>query len=117
MGDIVRRVESALNKHQTFLEVLKGCKSEGEHLIVCIGVDVCDLICLLEADIGIVISPSPSLKSLGHPFGVKFVPLFPRLVKKQKELAEGCSHNWKPVSGILYTVSCWAEIEAFILGL
>ncbi|GMN50429.1 hypothetical protein TIFTF001_019578 [Ficus carica] len=116
-GDIVRRVESALDKHQTFLEVLKGCKSEGEHLIVCIGGDVGDLICLLEADIGIVISPSPSLKRLGHRFGVKFVPLFPGLVKKQKELAEGCSHNWKPLSGIFYTVSCWAEIEAFILGL
>ena len=76
-----------------------------------------DLLCLLKADIGIVISPSANLKRLGGLFGVSFVPLFSGLVKKQREVIEGgpgCP--WKGLSGTLYTVSSWAEIHAFILG-
>lgn len=76
-----------------------------------------DLLCLLKADIGVVISPSANLKRLGGLFGFSFVPLFSGLVKKQRELIEdGCS-CWKGLSGsTLYTVSSWAEIQSFILG-
>jgi len=75
-----------------------------------------DLLCLLEADIGIVIGSSSSLRRVGNQFGVSFVPLFPGLVKKQKEYVEGRFSSWKGLSGTLYTVSSWAEIHAFIFG-
>lgn len=75
-----------------------------------------DLLCLLEADVGIVLGSSSSLRKVGSHFGVSFVPLFPGLVKKQKEYIEGTSSSWKGLSGILYTVDSWAEIHAFILG-
>ncbi|EXB46025.1 hypothetical protein L484_015886 [Morus notabilis] len=116
-GEIIKKVESLLEKLQSFKEVLRDRKREGEHLTVCIGRDVGDLLCLLEADIGIVINSSPRLMKLGLQFGVKFGRLFPTLVKMQKELAKDSSSNWKPSPGILYTVSSWAEIEAFIFGL
>ncbi|EXB46017.1 hypothetical protein L484_015877 [Morus notabilis] len=55
-----------------------------------------------------------NLLELADSFGLKFKPLFPDLVRRQKELAAGFYHNWKPHTGILYSVSCRAEIEAFI---
>lgn len=115
-GEIIKKLESPIEKLQAFNDILKDSSREVENLTVYIGGSVGDLLGLLEADIGIVIGSSSSLRKLGDQFGVKFVPLFSGLVRKQKELAEGKSFNWKPLSGILYTVSCWAEIEAFILG-
>ncbi|KAM1153108.1 hypothetical protein ACFX14_035537 [Malus domestica] len=115
-GEIVKKMESPMEKLQAFNDILIDRKSEGKHLTVYIGGSVGDLLCLLEADIGIVIGSSSSLRRLGDHFGVSFVPLFSGLVKRQRELAEDCSSNWKPMSGILYTVSSWAEIQAFILG-
>ncbi|XP_024018413.1 bifunctional TH2 protein, mitochondrial [Morus notabilis] len=116
-GDVVRMVETSFDKVSCFFEVLKRHKTETEHLTVCIGGDVCDLLCLLAADIGIVICPTQYLEILANHFGIKFVPLFTELVKRQKELNKGNYQKWKPYSGNFYTVSCWAEIEAFILGL
>jgi len=85
-------------------------------LTVYIGDSVGDLLCLLEADVGIVLGSSSSLRRIGSHFGVSFIPLFPGVVKKQKECVEGSSSSWKGLSGILYTVSSWAEIHDFILG-
>ncbi|KAF5726989.1 aminopyrimidine aminohydrolase mitochondrial isoform X2 [Tripterygium wilfordii] len=115
-GEIIKKVESPLEKLQVFKDVLKDRGNSEQHLTIYIGGSVGDLLCLLEADIGIVIGPSPSLMSLGRQFGVSFVPLFPGLVKKQRELVGSGSPNWKPLSGVLYTVSTWSEIHAFILG-
>ncbi|KAF8388300.1 hypothetical protein HHK36_026966 [Tetracentron sinense] len=115
-GEIVRKVESPIDKVQAFKGILKNCSNDGKHLTVYIGDSVGDLLCLLEADVGIVIGSSSSLRRVGSQFGVSFTPLFPGLVKKQKEFVEGESSNWKGLSGILYTVSSWAEIHAFILG-
>ncbi|XP_041005515.1 bifunctional TH2 protein, mitochondrial-like isoform X1 [Juglans microcarpa x Juglans regia] len=115
-GDIVMKVESPMEKLQDFNDILNECNSEGKHLTVYIGGSVGDLLCLLQADIGIVIGSSSSLRRLGDHFGVSFVPLFSGLVKKQRELVKDGSCNWKGLSGILYTVSSWAEIHAFILG-
>ncbi|EXB46020.1 hypothetical protein L484_015881 [Morus notabilis] len=117
MGDITRIVETSSNKFKTFHAVIKGCKTEIGHLTVYIGGDVADLLCLLAADIGIVICPSLNLWRLADRFGLKFVALFDELVRRKNEPAAGYHNNWKPYSGVLYTVSCWAEIEAFILGL
>ncbi|XP_050381073.1 bifunctional TH2 protein, mitochondrial-like isoform X2 [Argentina anserina] len=115
-GNIVKKVESPIDKVQAFRDILKGCPSDRENLTIYIGDSVGDLLCLLEADIGIVIGSSSSLQRIGTQFGVSFVPLFPGLVKKQKQCVEGRSSNWKGLTGTLYTASSWAEIHAFILG-
>ncbi|XP_059660171.1 bifunctional TH2 protein, mitochondrial-like isoform X2 [Cornus florida] len=116
-GGIITKMESPLEKLQAFNDILKGGSKEGENLTIYIGGSVGDLLCLLEADVGIVIGPSSSnLRRLGNQFGISFVPLFSGLVKKQRELSEGGPSNWKGLSGILYTVSSWAEIHAFVFG-
>lgn len=76
-----------------------------------------DLLCLLEADVGIVIGSSASLRRVGSHFGVSFVPLFPSLVAKQRQVTDESMPGWKGLSGVLYTVTSWAEINSFILGL
>ncbi|XP_050208203.1 bifunctional TH2 protein, mitochondrial-like [Mercurialis annua] len=117
-GDIKMIVECPTEKLQTFSSVLaKQSKNARQHLTIYIGGSLGDLLCLLKADIGIVIGSSPSLRRLGIQFGISFVPLFSGVVKKQKELVEGTSHPWNRVPGVLYTVSSWSEIHAFILGL
>lgn len=115
-GQIVKKVESPIDKVQAFRDILKSCQSDGKNLTIYIGDSVGDLLCLLEADIGIVIGSSSSLRRVGTQFGVSFVPLFPGLVKKQKEYVEGRSSNWKGLTGVLYTACSWAEIHASILG-
>ncbi|KAF9661103.1 hypothetical protein SADUNF_Sadunf19G0032900 [Salix dunnii] len=114
-GEIVNKVESPMDKAQAFNDILKNYSDDRKNLTVYIGDSVGDLLCLLQADIGIVVGSSASLRSVGSQFGVSFVPLFPGLVRKQKE-SDGESPNWKGLSGILYTVSSWSEIHAFILG-
>lgn len=115
-GEIVRKVETPIDKVQVFGDILKNCNSDKKKLSMYIGDSVGDLLCLLQADVGIVLGSSSSLRRVGTHFGVSFVPLFPGLVNKQKECAEGGPSNWKGLSGTLYTVSTWAEIHAFILG-
>lgn len=115
-GEIVMNVESPIDKVRAFKDVLKNYSSNSKQLSVFIGDSLRDLLCLLEADVGVVIGSSSSLRRVGDQFGVSFVPLFSGLVKKQRELVEGNSSNWKGLSGVLYTVSSWAEIHAFILG-
>ncbi|XP_057965127.1 bifunctional TH2 protein, mitochondrial-like isoform X2 [Malania oleifera] len=115
-GKILGEVESPLEKLQAFNNILKDCDNDGNNVSIYIGGSVGDLLCLLEADVGIVIGSSPSLQKLGEQFGVSFIPLFPGLVKKQRDLTEAGSSNRKGLSGVLYTVSGWAEIHAFILG-
>ena len=117
-GEIVKKVESPIDKVQAFNDILKKCSNNKKKLTVYIGDSVGDLLCLLEADIGIVFGSISSLRRLGRRFGVTFVPLFPGLVNKQKECTEGSSSIWKGkgLTGTLYTVSNWAEIHAFILG-
>ncbi|XP_031268863.1 bifunctional TH2 protein, mitochondrial-like [Pistacia vera] len=115
-GDIVKNLESPLEKRQIFNDIVKDRSNNEQNLTVYIGGSPADLLCLLEADIGIVFGSSSSLRRLGEQFGVSFVPLFSGLVEKQKELTNGGSFTWKRMSGTLYTVSSWAEIQAFILG-
>ncbi|XP_043703806.1 bifunctional TH2 protein, mitochondrial-like [Telopea speciosissima] len=114
-GEIIKKVESPLEKVEVFKEILKNCENGSTRLSIYIGDALGDILCLLEADIGIIIGSSPSLRTVGREYGVKFVPLLSGLVKKQKEF-DGSSCIWKGLSGILYTVSSWAEIHALILG-
>lgn len=115
-GEFVKKVESPIDKVKAFNDILKNSRNEKKNFTVYIGDSVGDLLCLLEADIGIVFGSSLSLRRLGKRFGVSFVPLFPGVVKKQKECTEGSSSVWKGLTGTLFTVSSWAEIHAFILG-
>ncbi|KAL5562014.1 hypothetical protein UlMin_031761 [Ulmus minor] len=124
-GRIIKKIESATDRLKAMKVILNSIQLRDkriDHLKVYIGGTVSELLCLLEADIGIVIDPKQSLRSFGNRFGVSFVPLFPALVRKQKQPpwgAVGSSSSFpfrKPLSGILYTVSSWSEIHAFILG-
>lgn len=114
-GEIVRNMQSPIDKVQAFRNILKDCRDK-RNVRVYIGDSVGDILCLLEADIGIIIGNSSSLRRIGAHFGVSFVPLFSGLVMKQKECREGNPSQWNSRSGILYTVSSWAEIHAFVLG-
>ncbi|KAI3796898.1 hypothetical protein L1987_39585 [Smallanthus sonchifolius] len=116
-GEIIKKVETPTDKLQAFSDILKSSdQSDKTNLTVYIGDSVGDLLCLLEADIGIVIGSSSSLRRIASHFGVSFVPLFPALIKKQKEHVEGSDFSWKALSGVLYTVSSWAEVHSFIIG-
>lgn len=115
-GEIIRKVESPIDKVLALKDILKTSSEDCKHLSVYIGDSVGDLLCLLEADVGIVIGSSSSLRRVGSQFGVSFIPLFSALVKKQREFVEGDDSNWKGLTGTLYTVSSWAEIHAFIFG-
>lgn len=116
-GEIFKKVESPIDKIQAFTNIVENSCKDQKILTLYIGDSVGDLLCLLEADVGIVIGSSSSLRTVGSHFGVSFVPLFPGLIEKQKQFTEESSSTWKGLSGVLYTVSSWAEIHAFILGL
>ncbi|KAI6698061.1 hypothetical protein NL676_018180 [Syzygium grande] len=116
-GEMVRKVESPIEKLQIYNRIMKDHADKRNKLTVYVGDCVGDILCLLEADIGIVIGSSESLRRVGSRFGVTFVPLFAATVRKQKEVTDGGSPNWKGArSGVVYTVSCWGEIHAFLLG-
>lgn len=115
-GEIVRKMESPLDKLQAFRTILDQSTDAPPHMSVYIGDSVGDLLCLLEADIGIVVGSSQSLRRVAKQFGISFVPLFDGLVHKQRELKSDGSLTWNTKSGILYTVSGWPEIHTFILG-
>ncbi|KAK1406515.1 hypothetical protein QVD17_41902 [Tagetes erecta] len=117
-GEIIKKVETPIDKLQALTDILKNSdQADKTNLTVYIGDSVGDLLCLLEADIGIVIGSSSSLRRIATHFGVSFVPLFPALIKKQKEHVEGSAFSWKGLSGVLYTVSSWAEVHSFIIGI
>lgn len=64
-GDIVKKVESPIDKVQAFRNILENCNDDKKKLTVYIGDSVGDLLCLLEADVGIVIGSSSSLRTIG----------------------------------------------------
>ncbi|XP_019193164.1 PREDICTED: probable aminopyrimidine aminohydrolase, mitochondrial [Ipomoea nil] len=119
-GEIMKKMQSPIDKVEAFDKIILESSGEGNDkkkaVSVYIGDAVGDLLCLLKADVGIVVAPSPSLISVARHFGVKFVPLFTGVVKKQMDCVEGSSSTWKGLSGILYKASSWAEIHAFVIG-
>ncbi|KAJ4850994.1 hypothetical protein Tsubulata_026800 [Turnera subulata] len=99
------------------VEVLEAIvKRQSKKLSVYVGKSVEDLLCLLKADIGIVIGQSSSLKRVGTQLGVTFKSLISGSIIIQKDIVKGGRPNWTGSSGTLYTVSSWNEIDAFILG-
>lgn len=83
-GEIVRRMETPLDKVRAF-QTIRAQSSGRKQFSVYVGDTVADLLCLLEADVGIVLGSSPSLRRVGQRCGVYFVPLFKGLVSKQRE--------------------------------
>ncbi|KAK8957855.1 hypothetical protein KSP39_PZI000577 [Platanthera zijinensis] len=118
-GVIVKRMESSLEKVQVFKGILTQNCEDTEFFSVYIGGGtVGDLLCLLEANVGIVIGSSEVLRKVGKRFGISFLPLSHGLVEEQREAElHGSSSAWKARTGVLYTVSGWSEIHAFILGM
>ncbi|KAI3971239.1 hypothetical protein MKW92_026842 [Papaver armeniacum] len=120
-GEVTRQAHQSVTAKLKYFEDMEQ-ENEDEHgldaLTVFIGTSVGDLLCLLEADIGIVIGSNRRLIEVGNHFGVRFVPLYAGVVEKQKKHSNsGNSTVWTGgLSGILYTVSSWTEIHAFILG-
>ncbi|KAG8390679.1 hypothetical protein BUALT_Bualt01G0108700 [Buddleja alternifolia] len=106
-GGIIRKIESPIDKVIVLSNILESYSRDRKNVTVYIGDTVGDLLCLLQADIGIVIGCSSSLRRLGVHFGVSFVPLFPAVIERQRS---------NKSASVLYTVSSWAEIHAFILG-
>jgi hypothetical protein len=115
-GQINRKIESPLDKVEKFKSIKSDLDSTTSSLSVYIGDSVGDLLCLLEADIGIVVGSSSTLRRIGKQFGVSFVPLLPGLVEKQRRLGKLEASVFKARSGVLHTVSSWSEVQAFILG-
>ncbi|KAI3934720.1 hypothetical protein MKW92_022420 [Papaver armeniacum] len=120
-GEVTRQAHQSVTAKLKYFEDMEQ-ENEDEHgldaLTVFIGTSVGDLLCLLEADIGIVIGSNRRLIEVGNHFGVRFVPLYAGVVEKQKKHSNsGNSTVWTGgLSGILYTVSSWTEIHAFIMG-
>ncbi|CAK9190324.1 unnamed protein product [Sphagnum troendelagicum] len=123
-GDIMRSVETALDKEQFFDQILRGLstKSEsttprlvGDSRAVYIGDSVTDLPCLLRADIGIVIGKSATLDRVADAFAIRRQPLYAGVLQAERDQCDRSS-GWRKGSGVLYTVSSWHEIEAFLLG-
>ncbi|KAG8368477.1 hypothetical protein BUALT_Bualt15G0049500 [Buddleja alternifolia] len=112
-GEIIWKVVSPIDKVEAFSSIL----NDQQNVTLYIGATVGDLLCLLQAQIGIVIGSSSSLRRLGSHFGVSFAPLFPSVIEEQhwifheKSLLED-----RKGRKFLYTVSSWAEIHAFLLG-
>ncbi|XP_074576710.1 bifunctional TH2 protein, mitochondrial-like [Curcuma longa] len=115
-GEIITTMESPTDKVNKFRSILSKLGNEKKQLSIYIGDSVGDLLCLLEADVGIVIGSSSSLRRVGEKFGVSFTPLYPAVIKKQMEVVGNDSNPWNGLSGVLYTASSWTEVHAFILG-
>lgn len=115
-GHINRKIESPLDKVEKFKIIKSDLDSITPSLSVYIGDSVGDLLCLLEADVGIVVGSSTTLRRVGKQFGVSFVPLLPGLVEKQRRLWKQEASIFKARSGVLHTVSSWSEVHDIILG-
>ncbi|KAJ4850995.1 hypothetical protein Tsubulata_026802 [Turnera subulata] len=113
-GEIIGKVVSPQDKVDTFDEILKTTNGDNDTktLAVYVGESVEDLLCLLKANIGIVIGSSSSLKRVATQLGVTFKPLFAASIDKQVDNIG----SWTGLTGTLYTVSSWSEINTFVLG-
>ncbi|RZC58945.1 hypothetical protein C5167_006250 [Papaver somniferum] len=120
-GEVTRQAHQSVTAKLKYFEDMVQ-EHASEHGVgartVYIGDSVSDLLCLLTADIGIVIGSNKSLMKAGKHFGITFTPLFAGVVKEQRKRFEtGNPIVWKGgLSGTLYTVASWIEIHAFILG-
>ncbi|KAL5537854.1 hypothetical protein UlMin_045239 [Ulmus minor] len=124
-GYLKKKVETAIEKLKVFKEIIENQRKSSEEgnkvqVTVYIGGSRSDILCLLEADIGIVmLGLDYSITDAGDHFGVISVPLFSAIVWKQKQKQvnniDAGVVDWKSRlgkgKGIVYTVSSWTEIR------
>ncbi|KAG6553729.1 hypothetical protein Mapa_004644 [Marchantia paleacea] len=123
-GNIDRRIESAVDKEKVLEKILSQAKQKvnqnRDSLLIYVGDSVTDLLCLLRADVGIVIGESISLERMAAAFGIKMLPLYTGLLEREQKSNHGDGENsrsfWRKMDGVLYRVSCWNELNAFLLG-
>lgn len=104
-GKMIRNVETALDKLRHLVQLLVEPGSQQVRSVY-IGDSVTDLLCLLRADVGIILGDSSTLKQV---YGKKMTPLF----RKALILEQNDSQK---LQGHVFTVSSWYEAEAFLLG-
>lgn len=108
-------LESNIVKFDLFMELGKNTNQK-KLLKIYVGNSFDDLGCLLEADIGILLSPCNYMLFLCNQFGITFETLLEKLVKIHRQMNEGIHSIWQSKRGILYTVKGWDEITAFMFG-
>lgn len=114
-GDIIRAVESPLDKERVFEEIRKDLKDLSRPVLtVYIGDSLTDLLCLVKSDLGIVVGSSSTLRRVTQAFGVSLVPLYKGTLENVKS---GGPERWQRSEGVLYTVTSWHEIFAFMAGI
>lgn len=120
-GKIIRNVETALDKDQHFVQILNTLKKTPEELAenvvedvrsVYVGDSLADLLCLLRADVGIVLGDSSTLRQV---YGRGLSPLYLKALHEAQAKLKGGSKLGNP-SGLVYMASSWYEVEAFLLG-
>ncbi|KAJ7560348.1 hypothetical protein O6H91_04G125600 [Diphasiastrum complanatum] len=121
-GKIVKCIQTAIDKQRVFQKIINdkheslsaASDEEKQFLSIYIGDSITDLLCLLKADVGIVIGQNESLRRFALAFGIILLPLYEGLL--QKEPTSQSKYKGRSGEGVIYTVSDWHEIEAFLLG-
>lgn len=108
-GAIIKNVETALDKQRHFVQLLDNLKPTQDVLSIYVGDSLTDLLCLIRADLGIVLGDSSALKQV---YGPKMAPLFMKAILLEQANMRG---RQQP-TGYVFTVSSWYEVEAFLLG-
>ncbi|KAH7435025.1 hypothetical protein KP509_06G045600 [Ceratopteris richardii] len=113
LGGIKRLVETPFDKERVMKELIRNADGLlGPIRSIFIGDSVSDILCLLEADLGIVIGSNPRLQRVTEAFGVTLLPLYKGVVS-QVQLG---NLEFTKNAGILYTVRDWHEIQAFMIS-
>lgn len=110
-GIIDKKVSSSLDKEKAFQHLLKAINPQSG-LSVFIGDSIGDLLALLQADIGIVVGASSTMKRVCKAFGVRLTPLN-ELYNHCESVSNLETSNTKHV---LYTTNSWQEIGELLLG-
>jgi phosphoserine phosphatase len=113
-GKMILNVETAVDKLRHLVQILDHLKGSdpGQQQVhsVYVGDSLTDLLCLLRADVGIILGDSSTLKQV---YGKKMTSLFRKALALEQ--ASYLDESQK-LSGCVFTVSSWYELEAFLLG-
>lgn len=110
-------IESSIDKLEKFNNIVEKKGKERKTLSLYIGNSIGDLLCLREADIGVIYGSNEYLRQVMEHFSVSSVPLFEGLVQKQMKFKEQTSSSPLELSpSVIFTFTYWAELEVFILG-
>ena len=86
------------------LRQAKGARGAGDGCVVYVGDSVTDLLAMLEADVGIVVGASATLRQVTEAYGIEMRPLVGALAQD------------KAASGVVYTAASWHDITLALFG-